>query len=98
MNKTSGVFKDALKGLIEAKALFIIPKIDDFGHLIWVVKVPGMFAVIDSETGEIGGTYKKGVSHAFDAVVGALSEWYLVDKHDYSGENILKVKSELYSV
>jgi hypothetical protein len=34
-------------------------------------------------------------SEAFDAIVGALREWYVMDRESYGGENIIKIKDEV---
>jgi len=60
------------------------PKVGPSGDLMWIVK--------DTTTGDIHGNNIEG-NEAFNAVVGALKEWYAVDREAYGHENIKKIKS-----
>jgi len=76
--------------------LTVWPKVGPSGDLMWIVKDSVQTAVIDTSSGEVHGNFTGG-SDVFAAVVGALQEWYAVDRESYDGENIEKVKAELNS-
>lgn len=71
------------------------PKVGPSGGLMWIVKDGLRTAVLNTETGEVHGSWTPENSEAFDAVVGALAEWYSVDRESYDGENIKKVADEV---
>lgn len=68
------------------------PKVGPSGDLMWIVKDSLSTVVIDATTGDIHGNNIEG-NEAFNAVVGALKEWYAVDREAYGHENIRKIKS-----
>ena len=61
---------------------------------MWIIKDGLQTAVINTTTGEIHGSFAADGSEAFKVIVGALGEWYKVDREEYAGENITKVKDE----
>jgi hypothetical protein len=67
------------------------------GNLRWHVRSTDEVATIDADTGYTHRAISsEGIpSEVFQAVVGALSEWYKVDRRDFDGLNIAKVKREL---
>jgi hypothetical protein len=72
------------------------PKVGPSGRLMWIVKDSIRTVVIDTETGMIHGNANTiENSEAFDAIVGALREWYVMDRESYGGENIIKIKDEV---
>lgn len=72
------------------------PKVGPSGRLMWIVKDSIRTVVIDTETGIIHGNADAAEnSEAFDAIVGALREWYATDRESYGGENIVKIKDEV---
>ena len=70
------------------------PKVGPSGDLMWIIKDGVHTAVLNTVTGEVHGSWIPENNEAFDAVVGALREWYSVDRESYGGENIEKVKDE----
>jgi len=76
--------------------IMVWPKVGPSGGLMWIVKDSIRTVVIDTETGELhGDSTTVENNEAFDAIVGALREWYSVDRESYGGENIEKVKAEV---
>lgn len=73
--------------------IMVWPKVGPSGGLMWIVKDSLRTVVIDAETGETHGNLNLENDEAFNAVVGALGEWYKVDRESYGGENIEKVKT-----
>lgn len=71
------------------------PKVGPSGGLMWIIKDGVRTAVLNTETGEVHGNWIPENNEAFDAVVGALGEWYAVDRESYGGENITKVSNEV---
>jgi len=74
------------------------PKVGPSGGLMWIVKDALRTAVVDTETGVVHGNWAVESNEAFEAVVGALQEWYATDRESYGGENTAKVKEELKDI
>lgn len=79
------------------KTLLITPSLGPDGLLRWHVRSDAEVATVEADTGRIYRAIQAdGIpSEVFEAVVGALSEWYKVDRSDFDGLNIAKVKTEL---
>ena len=77
--------------------IMVWPKTGPSGDLMWIVKDGVRTAVINTATGEVHGNWLPENNEAFDAVVGALGEWYTLDRKSYDNENIDKIKKELES-
>lgn len=71
------------------------PKTGPSGDLMWIIKDGVRTAVLNTSTGEIHGNWLPENNESFDAVVGALSEWYSTDRESYGSENIAKIKAEI---
>jgi len=76
----------------------VIAKLNGEGQLIWIIKSNDYLVIYNCESGKISGNWKEGVFAPIDAVIGALIEWYEIDKVSYGGENIKKVKDSLHSI
>lgn len=74
--------------------IIVWPKVSSLGELMWIVKNDIHTAVLNADTGEIHGNWVPQHNEIFDAIIGALDEWYSTDRKSYDGMNILKVKQE----
>ena len=100
MNIQLGVLRKLIHELMydtpsKKNPIMVWPKVGPSGKLMWIVKDQLRTAVINTETGEVHGNMSPGNNESFDVIVGALREWYVVDKKEYNGENIVKVKDEI---
>jgi hypothetical protein len=71
----------------------VTPMVTADGRLCWCVRGGGAVAMVDADTGEVAQRGEAG--EAFTALVGALREWYKLDRADYYGLNAMKVRAEL---
>ena len=74
----------------------VLPVLGPDGALRWHVRNGDAVATIVVDTGEV---YRNAAAaeagEAFEAIVGALTEWYRTDAEEYYGLNAVKVRSEL---
>lgn len=86
------------------RPILVYPVLGPEGQLLWVVKSADEQAVLDANTG----AWKRACPlphppanlephEAFEAVVGALSEWTEADRDEWYGLNAMKVRAELES-
>jgi len=75
----------------------VTPKLNKDGQLIWIIQSNEYMVIYNCESGKISGNWKEGTFAPIDAIIGALTEWYEIDKVSYGGENIKKVKNSFYS-
>lgn len=89
-----------LKNLLEgnaqnlpAKNVLVTPVLKD-EDLVWCVTYDGSYGEINASTGRVR-IFLDNNSSVFNAVVGAISEWCVVDADQYALENRDKVWGEI---
>ena len=75
------------------KPILVLPDVGPDGLLRWHVRGQEGTATVVADTGEVFRATEQ-ESQAFEAVVGALAEWYKTDRSEFYGLNIDKVRAE----
>jgi hypothetical protein len=78
------------------KPILVLPAVGPDGSLRWHVRSETEVATVVADTGEVFRSSPTDTdTEAFQAVVGALAEWYKADLAKFYSLNIDKVKTEL---
>lgn len=78
------------------KPLVVLPSLGPDGSLRWHVRSEEAVATIDVDAGVVyRNEAARQAGEVFEAVVGALAEWYRTDFDKFYGLNAVKVRSEL---
>lgn len=76
------------------KPFLVLPVVGPDGVLRWHVCSGTENATVVADTGDVYYS-SDNQSEAFQALVGAIAEWYRTDLREYDGLNLVKVRSEL---